>query len=306
MFKKVIGIRVDVDTATGLKKGVPKLLKIFKQYDVSATFYIVMGPDSMGRHIFRFRKKDYIKRIIRVNPIKLISKYGIIPFFYGTIVRKPPLVAGSAPDMIKQILAAGHEIGLHSYNHANWADKHEQFDLEHVQTEFKKANLEYKKLTGRKPLSSACPNWRCSEKILIEEDKLGFIYLSDTRGEYPFFPITSRGVMKTLQIPQTMPTFHEYLQLGIYNRANVVDGILKELNEFKLNVFTLHDWFEGMSYPDLADEFFEKTTERGYEFKSLYDCARILLRNIDEIPINRISLKSIPGGIGQVTCQEVN
>lgn len=70
-MRKIVAIRVDVDTSVGLKKGVPKLLEIFSRYDVPATFFVVMGPDTMGKHAKRFKKKNYFKRIRKVNPFKL-------------------------------------------------------------------------------------------------------------------------------------------------------------------------------------------------------------------------------------------
>ena len=61
MLEKTIALRIDVDTSMGLKKGVPRLLDILKKHRIAATFFIVMGPDSMGRHVSRFKKKGYLK-----------------------------------------------------------------------------------------------------------------------------------------------------------------------------------------------------------------------------------------------------
>ncbi len=42
MLEKTVALRVDVDTSRGLKKGIPKLLDLFRKYSVPASFFIVM------------------------------------------------------------------------------------------------------------------------------------------------------------------------------------------------------------------------------------------------------------------------
>jgi len=306
VLEKTIALRIDVDTAIGLKKGVPRLLDIFQKHRVCATFFIVAGPDSMGRHIFRFRRKGYIKRILSVNPFKLISNYGLRPFFYGTLIKKTPFVAGSAPEVLGRISEEGNEIGLHAYNHAEWADRFDKFTADDVRDEFDRAFSEYERLLGSRPLSSACPNWRCTETILAEEDRYEFLYLSDLRGTSPFFPLVDGAALRTVQIPQTMPTFHECLQAGACSHKNMVDYMLKKLKKERLNVFTLHDWAEGISYPCAANEFIEKAQALGFAFTTLESCAKRILEKRDMLPKCRISLRTVPGGIGKVSCQEDN
>ncbi len=169
-MKRTIAIRVDVDTSVGLKKGVPKLLEIFSRYDVQATFLVVMGPDTMGKHAKRFKKKNYFKRIRKVNPFKLIRSYGIAPFLYGTLLPSP-LIGEAHPEILKKIIAQGHEVGLHGYDHAWWADSYyDSMSGNDVQEEFERAYQAYSNVLGRTPTCFAAPNWRCDEKIFKVED----------------------------------------------------------------------------------------------------------------------------------------
>ena len=212
--KRVIAIRVDVDTSVGLKKGVPRLLESFLRYDVHATFFVVMGPDTMGKHAKRFKKKGYLKRILSVNPFKLICSYGLAPFFYGTLLPSP-LIGASNPDLLKDIVRAGHELGIHGYDHAGWADSYRTFSFEEIEDEFGRTVSVYHEIFGSPPKSSAAPNWRSCGDLFDVEDRRPLLYASDTRGYHPFVPEVDGRVYKTLQIPTTLPCTHECIQLGL-------------------------------------------------------------------------------------------
>ena len=46
-------MRVDVDTRRGLSDGVPRLLELFRRLDVTASFFVTMGPERAGTAIRR-------------------------------------------------------------------------------------------------------------------------------------------------------------------------------------------------------------------------------------------------------------
>ena len=187
MTQATMGLRVDVDTSVGLLKGVPRILDILDNYGAQATFFVVMGPDTMGHHIKRFRHRDYWKRIWKVNPLKLVKNYGLTPFFYGTLLPSPKVGEGH-PKLIEEILKRGHEVGIHSYNHARWADNFENLSEGDIRSDLDTCIEIYSEITGISPKSSAAPNWRCNWQILGVEEEYGFSYLSDFRGYTPFFP----------------------------------------------------------------------------------------------------------------------
>ena len=306
MMHKTIALRVDVDTSVGFEKGAPRLLNVFREFEVKATFFIVMGPDTMGKHVKRFKEKGYFKRIIAVNPFNLLRDYGLKPFFYGTLLPSPQVGAGH-PELFLQVLEEGHEIGIHGYNHARWADCYDTLTEEEIYLEIEKCRGMFFKLTGSHPLSSACPNWRCNDRILLEEEKFNFLYLSDVRGEMPFFPVVNGKRLNTLQIPQTLPTTHECLQAQKATRDTVIDFILENyLLEEGLNVFTVHDWLEGLSGNRLVVDFIKGALDLGYRFLRLKDAAEIILQQREKIPDGRITVKRVMGGIGKVAWQEAS
>ena len=97
----------------------------------------------------------------------------------------------------------------------------------------------------------------------------------------PFFPVVNGKRLNTLQIPQTLPTTHECLQAQKATRDTVIDFILENyLIEEGLNVFTVHDWLEGLSGNRLVVDFIKGALALGYRFLRLRDAAEIILQHI--------------------------
>jgi peptidoglycan/xylan/chitin deacetylase (PgdA/CDA1 family) len=301
-METVISIRVDVDTLVGLRKGLPELVRIFSEYGIRASIFVVMGPDTMGVHIKRFSQKGYLKRILKVNPFKLIRRYGMKAFFYGTLLKSPP-IGEANKSLLLDLASQGHEVGIHGYNHAKWADHYQDLSLEETRSEFTRAFNLYQNIFKVPPMSSAAPNWRCNENLLKVETELQLKYASDTRGVSPFWPMVKNQTFPILQIPTTLPATHECLQSGKADKSTVISVIMEKLKP-GLNVWTIHDWFEGLSEPQMVREFIEKSLKKGYRFTRLVEVAEELLKKKDQIPISSFRPRKIEGGIGEVSYQQ--
>lgn len=303
MSKQKIAFRIDVDTYRGMVNGVPRLLESFAKHDVTGTFFVVMGPDTMGQHIKRFKHKNYFKRILRINPFKLMKNYGLASFLYGTILPGKKIGEGN-PDILRDIQRLGHEVGIHSYNHAEWADHYLEMTAEQFHNQFQTAISICQEILGAKPQASAAPNWRCTETSLAVQDQLSFLYASDMRGQFPFLPCVNGTQFTTLQIPQNLPASHEVLQQKRVARNEVIQTILNQATEH-YNIITIHDWFEGMSESWIVDEAIQRIQDRGMQIVRMFDMAQEILTDRASIPVCAYQQRPIPGGIDNVTCQVV-
>jgi peptidoglycan/xylan/chitin deacetylase (PgdA/CDA1 family) len=290
-----LAIRVDVDTRAGLREGVPRLLDLFKRRSLRASFFVSFGPDNSGRALRRIWRPGFLLKMWRTNPLRV---YGLRTLLSGTLLPALPVGEG-APDILESIMAQGHELGIHGYDHVLWQDRVERMDEKEIEGELCRAKAAYERLLGACPLSSAAPGWRCTPASLAVQDRLGFLYASDVRGTSPFFPVHNGRRLETLQIPTTLPTLDELLG----RKKAILDLLFDSLRE-GLNVHTIHAEVEGGAHLAFFECFLREVERRGVQVLRLRDLAERILRN-GVVTLPRVSVRrdTIPGRSGWVACQ---
>ena len=139
VFPGSLAIKVDVDTLEGFRQGVPALIKVLADHAVKASFFLALGPDHSGRAIFRiFRQRGFLEKMWRTRAPAL---YGFKTMCYGTLLPGPKIGA-AAPHLAPQLAAAGHEVGLHGYDHVRWHDHLYNLSPEKVAREIDRAQAD--------------------------------------------------------------------------------------------------------------------------------------------------------------------
>ena len=290
-----LGLRVDVDTRAGLRDGVPRLLELFRRYSLRASFFVTFGPDRSGRALKRLIRPSFIAKMWRTNPLRL---YGLRTILSGTILPSLPVGEGE-PALLKDVVAEGHELGIHGYDHVRWQDGVEGMEEHEISNELSKALDAYEQVMGYRPVSSAAPGWRCTPSSLSAQDRFGFLYASDVRGSSAFVPAHDGIHFVTPQIPTTLPTLDELLG----REPNINDHLLSSLKD-GLNVHTIHAEVEGSVYLSLFEGLLQELIRRDVGIVRLRDVAEMTL-NEGPASIPRLSVvrQTVPGRSGWVACQ---
>lgn len=178
---KIIALKIYIDSIEGYREGVPKLLGIFGELEIEASFFFGMGTEDDGSVISRLFKED--KEIV-----------------------------ASAPGIIRDAFRRGHDCGVYGWNPHEWQARLEKMKDTTLESEIKRAVEHFTRRTGSRPNGFAAPGFRANYITLRIEDDIRFKYCSDTFGYYPFLPKMSWKTFATPQIPATVPPLEVVLQ----------------------------------------------------------------------------------------------
>jgi undecaprenyl phosphate-alpha-L-ara4FN deformylase len=284
-----VALRVDVDTRRGLREGVPRLLELFRRLDVVASFFVTMGPDRSGLAIRRAWRPSFLVKMLRTNPFRL---YGLRTLLSGTLLPAQPVGAG-APDLLRDIARAGHEVAPHGWDHVTWQDRVDRLPAPALRADLTAAARAFEAVFGAGPATSAAPGWRTTPDALAVQEELGLRYASDVRGTAAFRPRVPGGALKTVQIPTTMPTMDELL-----GRVSDVEGALTASLGDGLNVFTLHAEVEGGALLDRFGAWLTSVRRAGRPVVRVRDIADTILAA--SVPEREVGQGYIAGRSGWV------
>ena len=178
-----LGLKIDVDTRRGMERGVPRLLEILESQELKATFFLSVGPDYSGRALLQILKNPlFLKKMLRTRAVGL---YGWRTALYGVLL-PAPMIALSFPQLVKRIIANGHEVEFHAWDHRRWQDELASKDQGWITKWFEQGISGFEKLAGNKPRAFGAPGWIIDERVLEIAGRYSFDYMSCTRAERPF------------------------------------------------------------------------------------------------------------------------
>lgn len=296
MSQPVIALKIDVDTYAGTRDGVPRLLDILDSFGVKGTFYFSMGPDNSGKAIRRiFTRKGFLRKMLRT---KAPSAYGLKTMLYGTLL-PAPMIASSFPDVLCETGRRGHETGVHCWDHVKWHDLLPWMPAKVVAMELGRAAAVFEEITGHRALTTAAPGWTVSAASLDIQDAMGLAFCSDSRGTAPFYPLFDGKLMRTLQIPSTLPTMDELLGENGVTAATINDHYMGLIRP-GLNVHTIHAEMEGGMLADTFVDLLQRLLSRDARFITLSQAAEEFAPSARPCPMR---MAELPGRAGLVAVQ---
>lgn len=272
-----ICIKVDVDTFNGLKEGVPRLIKIFDEFNIKVTFYVTLGPDNSGKAIINLLRPSFIKKMITT---KAASSYGLKTALYGTIL-KAPILAMLKENLLK-IAHSGHEVEFHAFDHRFWQDHIDKMSQNQIKEWFEKGISTYFSIYKAYPKSFGAPGWVCSDKALNYIKSLNFIkFLSISRADKAFV----EQITQLVEIPSNLPCLEE-------NPKDFINLTIKELEKKGSGVLPIHAEIEGGPFIDIFIKLLNLIKEHTVFLTMNEYFSKIDKKNL---AVRQFELKTLPG-----------
>ncbi|MDD5578956.1 MAG: polysaccharide deacetylase family protein [Methylobacter sp.] len=294
-----IALKVDVDTLRGTLEGVPALLALFRQYSVNATFLFSLGPDHTGRALRRLFRPGFFSKVKRTS---VLSHYGLKTLLYGTVLPGPK-ISLHGRHILRHAEDAGHEVGIHCYDHIRWQDFVAHRDADWTKREMQSAINAFHEVFGHPPSVHGAAGWQVNKHMLQLEQQLGFRYASDCRGYCPFIPFMEGQSYPCPQIPSTLPTLDELIGRHGITEDNVHTAIFAASREpvpFG-HVYTLHAELEGMKLLPVMEKLLQLWQQAGDEACRLQDYITGI--NIAKLPHHELVWGGVEGRSGVLALQ---
>ncbi len=304
MRERILAVKVDVDTERGTRVGVPRLLDLFDELGVKATFLFSLGPDNTGRAIKRIFRRGFLEKVSRTS---VISTYGWKTLLNG-VLWPGPHVGRRHAALMRAVLDAGHEVGIHCYDHVRWQDGLASMTPSQVRAEFGRARAEFERIFGFPARVAGAAGWQANAASLAAYDDAGLECASDTRGCTPFFPSVDGVVFRTLQVPTTLPTLDELLGRPEFPEQRLVERYLSWMDSspeqvYTAQVYTAHAEIEGMGHIELFRQLLRRACTAGWAITTLGGIKRKWLARREAVPVCAMVAGSIEGRSGTLALQ---
>jgi undecaprenyl phosphate-alpha-L-ara4FN deformylase len=280
-------------------------LKLLDEQRAQATFLFSLGPDHTGRAIRRMFRPGFFGKVQRTS---VLQHYGLTTLLYGTLLPGPD-IGRRAADAMRSVRGAGHEIGVHCFDHVLWQDFVTRRDGAWARSQLRAAIERFIEVFGEPPRVHGAAGWQVTEAALVAEEEMGFLYASDTRGTGPFVPRLGARRSRCPQLPTTLPTLDELIGTEGLHAANVHERLLDLTDPTSgdsaptAHVFTLHAELEGMRLAPVLQRLLAGWRAQGYELVSL----RRLFDSLDpaRLPVVRVESGTVQGRSGTLAVQGV-
>ena len=292
-----LALKVDCDTFLGTRDGVPNLLRALDARRIRATFFFTLGPDRSGRAIVRiFTRKGFLRKMLRSRALSL---YGPRTALSGTLL-PAPMIGSRLAGSIAAVAGAGHEVGVHAWDHVRWHDKLDRLTEAQIAADYGRAHDEFARIFGHRARASAAPGWHATGASLAVQERFDLLYASDTRGDTPFYPEAGGARFRTIQLPTTLPTWDEtYNSPEMPDDASCIASYRRAIAGTEIH--SIHTEVEGTALLALFERQLDEWIADGVAFVTLGEIAREWLATPDRVPVRRIVRQELPGRAGLIT-----
>ena len=290
----LIALKVDVDTLRGTQEGVPRLLDILARHQARATFLFSLGPDHTGWALRRVFRPGFLSKVSRTS---VLQHYGLRTLMYGVLLPAPDIGLRAAGTM-RGAHTAGHECGIHTWDHVVWHDQVRQKGEAWTRQQMRLAFERFTDIFGERPATHGAAGWQMNAAAFEQLDEWGMAYASDGRGANPHHVSLNGRALKHLQLPTTLPTLDELIGGDGLDERNVAQHLLGKTRGTRNQVYTLHAELEGGLLAPVFEELLTGWRAQGHQLVAmggLYAHCRAA-----QWPIVPMQWGSVPGRSGEL------
>lgn len=294
-----LALKVDVDTLRGSQQGIPALLRLFDEFGVRATFLFSLGPDHTGRALKRVFRPGFLAKVGRTS---VTSHYGIKTLLYGTLLPGPHIGKRCAA-ILQQVRTAGHEVGVHCYDHVKWQDYVARRDAAWTRREMQRALDAFRRIFDMPARVHGAAGWQINAHALAFEAGTGLAYASDTRGTHAFLPVMEGRTFDCPQLPTTLSTLDELIGRDAINEDNVHETVhaASRAPVPDGHVYTLHAELEGMKLLPVMRRLLERWQADGMAVGAMQDTIDDL--DLPGLPRHEVIWGEVEGRSGLLALQ---
>ena len=272
----------------------PRLVDLFEQRKVGATFLFSLGPDHTGRAVRRVFRTDFLSKVKRTS---VLEHYGLKTLLYGTLLPGPDIGVRSAGQM-RATRDAGFEVGIHCWDHVRWQDRVAGADAGWTTRELERAFDRYEDVFNEAAHAHGAAGWQTNRHALRFLDQSGIAWASDTRGRTPFLPAWDGERFSCPQLPTTLPTIDEVWGLPDMDFTSHLMTITERKT---LHIYTAHAELEGGKLIGPFEKLLLGWQKQGYEIVSLGALAREC--EPGKLPVHEIAYGTVAGRSGTLALQ---
>ena len=289
-----IALKVDVDTLRGTREGVPRLLQVLQRHGVHATFLFSLGPDHTGWALKRVFRPGFLSKVSRTSVTK---HYGYKTLLYGVLLPAPDIGRTAAAEM-RAARDAGHECGIHTWDHVVWQDQVRQRDEAWTRAQMALSWARFEDIFRQPPATHGAAGWQMNAAAFQQLDDWGLAYASDGRGMAPYRLSIAGHTLRHVQMPTTLPTLDELIGADGIDEGNVARALLKLTENDTDQVYTLHAELEGGLLAPAFDALLAGWKAQGHQLVTMGGMASRIDATV--LPVQPLRWGSVSGRSGEL------
>jgi peptidoglycan/xylan/chitin deacetylase (PgdA/CDA1 family) len=283
-----------VDTLRGTREGVPRLLQLLARRQLHATFLFSLGPDHTGWALKRVFRPGFLSKVSRTSVTK---HYGYKTLMYGVLLPAPDIGKVGA-DAMRETQRAGHECGIHTWDHVVWQDQVRERDAAWTRVQMQRSHARFIDIFGAPPPTHGAAGWQMNAAAFEQLDAWGLAYASDGRGTAPYRLNVNGRALRHVQMPTTLPTLDELIGQHGVDEDNVARSLLAMTGHDTDQVYTLHAELEGGLLAPAFEALLDGWRAQGHELVTMAGLYRHITP--DTLPVRPLTWGTLPGRSGEL------